>query len=59
MDLRHDSTYHHLCYTSCGALVNDKSSTGPPGDDLMIHRSSSGCSTTSYILFLQEMEGVV
>ena len=41
--LRQDSTYHSLCYTSCGALAGMKnSSMGPPWRiDPMTHRTMS------------------
>ena len=43
-----DSTYHSLCYTSCGALAGKKnSSMVPPGAiDPTTYHTMSGCSNT-------------
>ena len=44
---RQDSTYHSLCYTSCGALAGTRnSSMGPPPRriDPTTHRTMSECS---------------
>ena len=54
---RQDSTYHSLCYTSCGALAGTRnSSMSPPSEiDPMTYCTMSGCSTTDVhptILFL-------
>ena len=45
---RQDSTYHNLCYTSCGALAEMRNSSMGPlwGIDLMTHYTMSWCSTT-------------
>ena len=46
---RQDSTYHGLCYTSCGALAGTRnSSMGPPheGIDPTTHRTMSERSTS-------------
>ena len=45
---RQDSTYHSLCYTSCGALAEKRnSSMSPPqGIDPTTHCTMNGCSTT-------------
>ena len=44
---RQDSTYHSLCYTSCGSLDGTRnSSMGPPwGIDPTTNSTMSGCST--------------
>ena len=44
---RQNSTYHSLCYTSCGALVGTRNSSmgAPWGIDLTTHSTISGCYT--------------